>query len=207
MMRIGDVMTRRVVRLRPDHTVREALRAFALNGITGAPVVDERNRVIGILTEMDILRRLELGSIVVSPKAAAGDHSQAAPDDSMLEAPDHLCLVSLAEALKNIEGLKVSQLMTPGAITVHPGDRVEEKMALMIHRRIRRLPVVDSRGVLIGVISRKDLIRVLYSVALRRGRTRAVARNPRRRRGPRNPLKWVGGRRTRCATARRRGGG
>jgi len=168
-------MTRRVVRLRPGDTVRDALRAFALNRITGAPVVDERGRVVGILTEMDILRRLELGSLVVSPGATRGPGSPGGREErDSDEGAGRLRQVSLAEALGSVLVLRVSQLMTSPAVTVHPGDSVEEKMALMIHRRIRRLPVVDSRGVLVGVVSRKDLIKVLHVVAGGRGGRRGA---------------------------------
>jgi CBS domain-containing protein len=46
-------------------------------------------------------------------------------------------------------------------VTARPGDPIQEKAALMVHRRIRRLPVVDGRGRLVGILSRKDLIRTL----------------------------------------------
>ncbi|MGQ9583360.1 MAG: CBS domain-containing protein [Thermoplasmatota archaeon] len=177
-MRVGDVMTRRVVRLRPGDTVRDALRAFSINRITGAPVVDHRNRVIGILTEMDILRRLEIGSVEIScPPSQSPLGPQEDGDGPFLR------LISLSEALKRVERLPVSRLMTSRVVTVRPEDPVEEKMTLMIHRRIRRLPVVDGRGALVGIISRKDLIQALYKAAAAGGGVRGKGRRGSGQRG------------------------
>ena len=57
-MRICEVMTKKVFALRSSDSLRQAVAVFAKNGISGAPVIDDKRRVVGILTEMDILRRL-----------------------------------------------------------------------------------------------------------------------------------------------------
>jgi len=155
-MRIKDVMTRDVIALAPTDTLQDAIELFAKNGISGAPVVDSKRRVIGILTEMDILRRLEIGSFETpSGKRMRGRGGLPA------QAEDGIRLKRIQDAFLGIGLLQVSKVMTSPAVTVHPDDLVEEKATLMVHRRIRRLPVVDRNGVLAGIVSRKDLIRVL----------------------------------------------
>ena len=113
---------------------------------------------MGILTEMDILRRLELGSMEFDVPATASGKAV----DGVAKGPG-LRFKSLSESLKGAGDLTVSKLMTSPVVTARPGDLVQEKAALMVHRRIRRLPIVDQCGVLVGILSRKDLIRMLHS--------------------------------------------
>jgi CBS domain-containing protein len=153
-MKVKEAMKRRVITLRPEDSLRQAVAAFARHGISGAPVIDGKGRVVGILTEMDILRRLEIGSMELGPRkrpsgAAMGDNGTG------------LRFKTLPESLEGAGDLPVSRVMTPAVVTARPGDPIQEKAALMVHRRIRRLPVVDGRGRLVGILSRKDLIRTL----------------------------------------------
>ena len=155
-MRIRDVMTKEVIALRPSDTLLDAIAIFSKNRISGAPVVDKNGRVTGIVTEMDILRRLEIGSIEMTYKPVKGARN------ALASRPEGgIRLKSLYDALQGIGGLTVSKVMTSPVVTVYPDDHVEEKVTLMVHRRIRRLPVVDRKGVLAGIVSRKDLIRAL----------------------------------------------
>ncbi len=156
-MLVREIMKRRVISLQPLDTLREAVAVFAKNGISGAPVVDEKGRVVGILTEMDILRRLEIGSMMLGhtgPRAGS-------VADARRNGPG-LRFISLSEALEGAADLIVSKVMTSPVVTARPGDLVQEKAALMVHRRIRRLPVVDSNGILVGILSREDLIWMLH---------------------------------------------
>jgi len=155
-MHIKDVMTGQVIALKPGDTLKHAISVFARNRITGAPVVDDKGRLVGILTEMDLLKRLEIGSIEMSLNPVPGTKGALAA-----EPEGKLHLKTLWEALKAMDHLTVSNVMTSPVVTVYPDDRVEEKVTLMIHKRIRRLPVVDRNGVLVGIVSRKDIIRML----------------------------------------------
>jgi CBS domain-containing protein len=91
---------------------------------------------------------------------------------------------SLSESLEGAGDIPVSKVMTAPVVTALPDDLVQEKAALMVHRKIRRLPVVDGRGVLVGILSRKDLIRMLHG-AKRAGKavSGSPGKKPRRRKG------------------------
>lgn len=156
-MRIREVMTRKVLALRTSDTLREAVAIFAKNGISGAPVIDDKRRVVGILTEMDILRRLEIGSMELGhPVRPAAGAAHAGGKEAGLR------FKSLSESLDGAGDIPISKVMTAPVVSALPDDLVQEKAALMVHRKIRRLPVVDGKGVLVGILSRKDLIRMLY---------------------------------------------
>ena len=156
-MRIREVMTKKVLALRTSDTLREAVAVFAKNGISGAPVIDDKRRVVGILTEMDILRRLEIGSMELGhPVRPAASAAHAGGKEAGLR------FKSLSESLDGAGDIPVSKVMTAPVVLALPDDLVQEKAALMVHRKIRRLPVVDGKGVLVGILSRKDLIRMLY---------------------------------------------
>ena len=120
--------------------------------------------MVGILTEMDILRRLELGAVEVGRGAR--------PRGSAVKGPGTepgFHLKSLSEALEAAGDLTVANLMTSPVETAGPEDLVRDKVTLMVHRRIRRIPVVDGTGVLVGILSRKDLIRMLDGTAAGEG--------------------------------------
>lgn len=165
-MLVRDVMTRDVIALRPGDSLREAVAVFARNGISGAPVVDGSGRVVGIITEMDILRRLEIGSMELGPPATPAGKAAGAGGKGR-----GLRFKTLLESLEGAGKLTVSRLMTSSVVSARPDEPVQEKAALMVHRRIRRLPVVDGRGRLVGILSRKDLLRMLHA-ARPAGRTR-----------------------------------
>jgi len=155
-MLVREVMNRKVIVLRPEDSLRHAVSVFARNGISGAPVVDARNRLVGIITEMDILRRLEIGSLEFG-SAAAPPGEAGVPGDGQ----PGLRFKPLRESLEAAADIPVSRIMISPVVTAHPDDQAHEKAALMVHRRIRRLPVIDARGVLVGILSRKDLLRML----------------------------------------------
>lgn len=157
VMRICEVMTKKVFALRSSDCLRQAVAVFAKNGISGAPVIDDKRRVVGILTEMDILRRLEIGSMELGhPGRPAAGAAHAGGKEAGLR------FKSLSESLDGAGDIPVSKVMTAPVVTALPDDLVQEKAALMVHRKIRRLPIVDGRGKLVGILSRKDLIRMLY---------------------------------------------
>ncbi|GAB3490131.1 CBS domain-containing protein [Amycolatopsis cihanbeyliensis] len=116
-MRASEIMTRPVVRVRPDTTIREAIVLLTGPEFAALPVVDEDDKVLGIFTESDALRGM------------------ACEEDG-----------------------KVAAVMTAPVEVVTPETHVQGVAARMLRDRLRCLPVVEH-GVLVGVISRRDLLR------------------------------------------------
>lgn len=147
-MKAIDLMTPRVITIGPDATVAEAARTMLENHISGLPVVDAAGKVVGIISEGDLLRRVELGT--------------------ERHRSWWLGLVSggtlPAEDFIKSHARKVADVMTTHVTTVDESASPEEVVRVMETRRIKRVPVV-SRGALVGIISRANLLRALASVS------------------------------------------
>jgi CBS domain-containing protein len=137
-------MTRSVLSVRPNATVVEAIRMMLDNRISGLPVIDDSGRLVGILTEGDLLRRGETGTERHRPRWL-----------EILMGPGRL-----AEEYVRTHGRKIGELMTRDPVSVAPGTPLKEIVELMERRRIKRVPVLDGE-VTVGILSRADLLRGL----------------------------------------------
>jgi CBS-domain-containing membrane protein len=147
-MRAVDVMTRKVITVGPGTTVRDAARLFADNHISGAPVVDDEGRLLGMLTEGDLIHRAEIGT-------------QARRRSWWLEF--FASTQNLAATYIKENARLVKDVMTPRVITVKETTPVSEIADLLERHRIKRVPVLYD-GELLGIVSRANLVKALASV-------------------------------------------
>jgi CBS domain-containing protein len=138
-MRVQDVMTKEVRTVEPDTSLKEVARVLMELGISGLPVVDG-GKVVGVVSEADIL---------VKERAIN-------PARHGLVGMFHSEGVDVGEKLR---ALTAGEAMTSPAITITPARPVSEAAGRMIDSRINRLPVVTDDGVLIGIVTRADLVR------------------------------------------------
>ncbi|MFF8847894.1 CBS domain-containing protein [Streptomyces sp. NPDC015127] len=136
---VGDLMTTAVVSVRPDTGFKDIVQHLAEHGIAAVPVVDDQARPIGVVSEADLLRKQE---------------SQADPGGHL--APAHVLSAERAKA----HALTAEGLMTSPAVTARPQWSVVEAARAMARHHVKRLPVVDDAGQLVGIISRGDLLHV-----------------------------------------------
>jgi CBS domain-containing protein len=146
---IEDVMTRRVITVRPDTTVQEAARLMVTNGISGLPVIDASERVVGILSDGDLILRQRRPKVRPWWRLFFENGEQ------------------LARDYRKLVGFTVSDVMTQPALVISPVFGIETAAAIMDTRQIRRLPVVRD-GRLVGIVSRGDLIRAIAATAQER---------------------------------------
>jgi CBS domain-containing protein len=137
---VADVMTRQVVSVRPDTPVAEIVALLIDRALRSAPVVDAENRVIGIITDGDLLTR----GATELPLALQRE-------------------LSLAERAATIETLAAhphtaADLMTPDPVTLPETTPLAEAAAVMADRGLKRIPVVDAQQRLVGMVSRSDLL-------------------------------------------------
>jgi CBS domain-containing protein len=120
---VGEVMTHEVVEAHRETLFKDVVRLLDRHRISGLPVVDEDDKVVGVISETDLIRR------------------QAA------RSPDGRALTA-------------QELMSTPAITVHPEQRIADAARVMERHGVERLPVVDEEDRLIGIATRRDLLRV-----------------------------------------------
>lgn len=138
---VRDVMTKDVITVRMDADIYDAARLLSEHRISGMPVVDASGRVMGVISEADIL-------------SSAGMRKGHTFKDVLR----HL----LGEPLPSGKrGEKVGDIMSVPAITTGPDNDVRQVAAILNERRIKRLPVIDKSGRLVGIISRADIVRAM----------------------------------------------
>ncbi|MFF4537179.1 CBS domain-containing protein [Streptomyces aureus] len=143
--KIGSVMTTDVVRAEYGTPFKEVARLLAEHRISGLPVVDEDDKVIGVLSETDLLT-----------------HTASTPDPYE---PDHhtrftgLTPGARRRAAKN-KARTAGGLMTVPAVTVHADDSLVRAARTMAQRHVERLPVLDEEDRLVGIVTRGDLLKV-----------------------------------------------
>jgi CBS-domain-containing membrane protein len=138
---VRDVMTDEVVAVLRDASFKEMAASLHQYRVSAFPVIDENRRVIGVVSEADLLAKEALG----------GEHSGI---------PAALTGILHHQDLTKSEGFTAGDLMTHPAVTVRPEDSVEHAAWLMYTLQVKRLPVVDAGGYLIGIVSRADLLAV-----------------------------------------------
>lgn len=143
-MNAGDIMTLGAATVRPDTAVLTAARLMLQHGISGLPVVDDKERLVGMVTERDLLRRAETGTEQERPRWLSFLM------DPALRAEDYV----------RSHGRKVSDVMTHDPESVAPDTPLADVVALMERRGFKRLPVVRD-GKVVGIVSRMNLLRVL----------------------------------------------
>lgn len=139
---VHDVMAREVQSVTPETPIAQAIEMLIGKRFRALPVVDPQQRVVGILTDGDVLRRLEL------------------PDASVAAALTESELAGQLNALRRSE-LVVADMMHTGVVTVKADTPIAEAMRIMTERNIKRLPVVDGAAKLIGMVSRVDVLRAM----------------------------------------------
>ncbi|MBD2184030.1 CBS domain-containing protein [Planktothrix sp. FACHB-1355] len=144
---VADVMSRDPISVRPETPLKEAIKILAERRISGMPVVDENGKLVGVISESDLMWQ-ETG---VTPPA----YIMILDTVIYLENP-----AKYDRDLHKALGQTVGELMTSDPlITVHPHKSLREAAQLMHERNIRRLPVIDDGGHVVGIVTRGDIIR------------------------------------------------
>ena len=165
-MRAMDVMTTDVITVDPDTTVQALAALLAERGISGAPVVDSSGRLVGIVSEGDLLHRTEIGT---ARRHRERRRSWWLDDFASDLARDYI----------KSHGRTVKDIMTRDVVTVTEDTDLGEVAALLEAKRIKRVPVMRD-GKVAGIISRANLVRAL-------GATKGATPEPGRGRRPYDP--------------------
>lgn len=146
--RVADVMTRPVVTVAPDATLTEAASRMSTRGISGLPVVGPGGRVLGVLSQQDILRRLTKSAGLRVP----GGIFDLLLRDSRARRSD------LAESCRKVlDSARVRDAMSRPAVVVEPTASLDDAVQRLVASKVNRLPVV-RKGRLVGIVTRTDLL-------------------------------------------------
>lgn len=146
-MNAVDVMVRDVVTVHPETDVAEAIKLLIEHDVSALPVVDAAGELVGVLSEADLIHRVEIGTEKRRPwwlEAVAGAST-------------------LAEEFAKSHGRKVGELMTTDIVSAAPDTPLREIATLLERHRIKRVPITED-GKLVGVVSRANLVQALASV-------------------------------------------
>ena len=146
-MRAVDVMVRDVVTVRPDTEVTDAIKRMTEHDVSALPVLDAAGNLVGMLSEADLIHRVEIGTEKRRPW-----WSEALTGAS-----------TLASEFAKSHGKKVGEVMTSGVISVSEDTPLFEIATVLERNGIKRVPVVKD-GRLVGIVSRSNLIQALASV-------------------------------------------
>ena len=139
-VKVGDVMTRAVVSAIPDTPYKELVQLMSDHAVSGMPVLDDEGRLVGIVTEADLLlaeegeRHSVLLRWLTHPKR-------------------------LAALAHEAQGVLAGDIMTREVVTIGAHQTVHEAAKKLLEAQVKRLPVVDDVGRAVGIVSRRDLLR------------------------------------------------
>ncbi len=150
-MNAKDIMTPNVITVKKNDSVEHAIKLLLENNVTGLPVVDEKNHVLGIITEGDLIYR---GGEITPPRYLAIFDSYI-----FLDSPN-----KFEKQLKKMTGMFVEDVMTSPVIVIESNKVVDDAAKLMTKHKVNRLPVVENE-ILVGIISRRDIIKSYDSKA------------------------------------------
>lgn len=145
-----DIMTSDVIVAKQSDSVASVAKLLIKEKIGGLPVVNEEYKVVGIISETDILKKEKY---VEAPRVVNFLQGLIFLDD----------VKNIEEDMKKIAAYKVEDLMSEDIIKVHEDDKFDDIANIMIKKSINRVPVVDSNNTLKGIICRYDIIRAMYN--------------------------------------------
>lgn len=149
----SDIMSKNVISVTPDTNVGEAVEVLAKTGIHGMPVVDGENKVVGMLSDRDLLGYSS--ELHVIPLIAFSGWISPYTDVSEI--------ASFEKGFKSLLSTKVKNVMSPKVTTVRQDTPIRKIVGLMSKKEFNHIPVVDEDERLVGIIARADIIRYIAS--------------------------------------------
>jgi CBS-domain-containing membrane protein len=147
-IRVSRIMSQRVQTVRPTTALKEAAHLMVMKRISGLPVVDERQRLVGIITEADFLRALGV--------PAQG------PSHNLWQTLEFLFSHLAHQGEVQVPEDSVADHMMRDVITARPEQDLHDVLDLMKQHRVKRVVVCDSARQIVGIVTRSDLVRTFF---------------------------------------------
>lgn len=143
-----EIMIKDVITVKGEDTLDMVAKLFVEKNISGVPVVDEQNKIIGVISEGDLVFQQK----PVTPPVFI----------SLFDGILQLDRKDFWEEISKMAAYKVDQLMSKHVISAHEDTSVNDIASLMINKKINRIPIVDDDNHVVGIITRQDIIRNVY---------------------------------------------
>lgn len=152
MIKIKDAMEKNVIKFHADDKIIDVAQSLRDNKISGVPIVDDNLKVVGIVSEGDIMRLLEVHSPRINLILPA-------PLD-LIELPIRMKyeMDEVAEDMNRAASVLIGEIMTKDVLSIKEDDDISDAAQLMDTHSINRLPVLNKEGKLVGIITRGDVI-------------------------------------------------
>lgn len=148
-MYIKDIMTREVITVTENDTVEKCANLLAKYQLSGLPVVDSNGDVKGIVTEGDLIKHNSTVEVPAFIEILGGI--------IYLDNPN-----LFLDNVKKSMGHFAKTVMTENVTTIGPDEEVEKAARLLVRKNVKRLPVLDESGKLIGIVSRRDIMNNIF---------------------------------------------
>ena len=145
-----DIMTKNVVSVTLDTSVRDLASVLLNKNISGVPVLDKAGRLCGIATESDLIfqnKRLHVPPFITILDSFL-----------FLDNPE-----KMEQELKKIAGATVLEIYTEGVVSIQPDTPLDEIATIMTEKKMHTLPVLSENGEIAGIVGKKDIIRTILS--------------------------------------------
>ena len=147
MLKVKDIMTREIISVSPETEITKAAKILLDNRINGVPVIDAFGRLVGVLTQSDLVAQ-QKGIPVPSVF-------------TLLESFIPLTSIKrIDKEMEKIAALTVKEAMTPEPVTVSPDTDIEDVAKLMVDKKYHTLPVIEGDKV-VGIVGKEDVLKTL----------------------------------------------
>ena len=146
-----DIMTKEIISVAADLSVRDLAELLLSKNIGGVPVLDSNNNLCGIVTESDLIfqnKQLKAPAFITILDSFL-----------FLDSPD-----KMEQELKKIAGATVADIYTEDVISINPDTPLDEIATIMTEKKVHSLPVLSHSGEMVGIVGKKDIIRTILTV-------------------------------------------
>ncbi len=150
MLTVKDIMSTNIVSVKPNTEITEATRLLLEKRFNGLPVVDENNKVVGIICQSDLIAQQK--SLPIPTLFSFLDGFIPLKSTKKLE-----------KEIQKIAAITVADAMVKNPVTVRPDSRIETVAALMVDNNFHTLPVLDDDDKLVGIVGKEDVLKTLIS--------------------------------------------
>lgn len=149
MLTARDIMSRDIITVTEESTIKELARILTSNHISGVPIINDSGKLVGVVTESDLIfqtKKVHIPTVITILDSVF-----------YLENPD-----KMGDEMKKMAGSKVKDILTSSPVTVTEETPLDEIATIMSEKNFHTLPVVNKET-LVGVIGKKDIIRTLIN--------------------------------------------